>query len=64
MRIVCLRTGKTLVDKLSVTEVSSTMEQRIRQACYDNRITPENTDKIVENYRKRDFHPFMFDVRP
>jgi len=40
------------------------MEQHIRQACYDSRITPENIDKIVENYRKRGFHPFMFDVCP
>jgi len=64
MRIVDLRTGKTLVDNLSVSDVATTMERRIREACYDSRITPTNTDKIVDNYHKRGFHPFMFDVRP
>jgi hypothetical protein len=63
MRIVCLRTGKTLEADVSATDVAATMERRIRAACHDNRITPENTDKIVANYQRRGFHPFMFDVR-
>lgn len=63
MRIVDLRTGKVLADKLSATEIGPAMERRIREACYDSRITPENTERIVTNYQRRGFHPFMFDAR-
>lgn len=63
MRIICLRSGKTLVDKLSAIDAMAEMERRIRKMCYDSRISSENTDAIVANYCKRGFHPFMFDVR-
>lgn len=62
MRIVCLRTGRTLVADLSASDATATMERRIREACAESRITSENTDRIVANYRKTGFHPFMFDV--
>lgn len=62
MKIIDLRTGKTLADGLSASEITAEMERRIRLACFESRITPENTETIVANYKRRGFQPFMFDV--
>lgn len=64
MKIICIRTGKVLADKLSATEIGPALERCIREACRGSHITSENTEKIVANYRAQGFHPFMFDVRP
>ena len=60
MKIVCLRTGKTLVDKLSNTEASQLMLEKIKQET--KHWTKENQEKVLNNYAKTGNHPFMFEV--
>lgn len=62
MKIVDLRTGRTLVDKLSASEVSEHMHTRIRQVCKVSGISEENTEQIIANHTKTGFQPFMFEV--
>ena len=62
MKIVDLRTGRTLVDKLSASEVGPHMHARIRQACKDSGISEAAAERIVANYTKTGFQPFMFEV--
>ena len=62
MKIVDLRTGRTLVDKLSASEAREHMHTRIRQACQDSNISEESTTQIIANYERTGFQPFMFEV--
>jgi len=62
MKIVDLRTGRALASGLSASEISTEMEVRIRQACKASCISAESTEKIVRNYKRTGFQPFMFEV--
>jgi len=62
VKIVDLRTGRTLVDKLSASEVGPLMRARIRQVCKNSGIGEAAAEQIVTNYTKTGFQPFMFEV--
>ena len=60
MIIRCLRTGAVLERDLTITTAGEAMERRIRAAAAD--WLPENTEAVVDKYKRTGQHPFMFDV--
>ena len=63
MKIICLRTGRTIEKNLSISEASNAMIERLKTTCQQEKWTQENTEKLIKNYQMYSKNPFMFEVR-